>query len=94
MGTVATMNVSLPDDLVEFVRAETKTGGYGNQSDVVRDGLRLLREHKRKRQVLLKLLDEGLAASAAGNTKSLTDKAIHEIANRARERSRKRQGGR
>jgi antitoxin ParD1/3/4 len=87
---MATMNVSLPDDLVEFVRAETAHGGYGNQSDVVRDGLRLLRDQKQKREVLLRLLDEGHADIEAGKTAPLTSAKLRDIADRARERARKR----
>ncbi|MBV9409850.1 MAG: type II toxin-antitoxin system ParD family antitoxin [Candidatus Eremiobacteraeota bacterium] len=87
---MATMNVSLPDELVDFVRSETASGGYGNQSDVVRDALRLLREQKQKRAVLTRLLDEGRAAVAAGKTKPLTTTLLREIADRGRKRARKR----
>jgi antitoxin ParD1/3/4 len=88
---MATMNVSLPDDLVEFVKGETADGGYGNQSDVVRDGLRLLREQKQKRVVLMRLLEEGEAAVAAGRTKPLTTALLRDIAERAKERAKKGQ---
>jgi antitoxin ParD1/3/4 len=89
---MATMNVSLPDDLVEFVKTETVSGGYGNQSDVVRDGLRLLREQKQKRIVLMRLLEEGRSAVAAGRTKPLTSALLRDIAERGRKRSTKRRG--
>jgi antitoxin ParD1/3/4 len=89
---MATMNISLPDDLVEFVKGETTDGGYGNQSDVVRDGLRLLREQKQKRIVLMRLLDEGRVAVAAGRTKPLTTALLRDIAKRGRERAEKRRG--
>lgn len=87
---MATMNVSLPDDLVEFVKGETADGGYGNQSDVVRDGLRLLREQKQKRVVLMRLLEEGRAAAAAGRTKPLTTALLRDVAERGRERAKNR----
>ena len=64
-----TMNVSLPDDLVEFVKTELADGGYGNQSDVVRDGLRVLRERRNKRRVLMQLLHEGHVVACEGTTK-------------------------
>lgn len=89
---MATMNVSLPDDLVEFVKGEATLGGYGNQSDVIRDGLRLLREQKERRDVLLRLLHEGRAAADAGKTKVLTSELIRGIAERSRRRAAK--GGR
>jgi len=84
------MNVSLPDDLVEFVRAQSAEGGYGNQSDVVRDGLRLLREQKQKRAVLMRLLDEGQNDVAAGRTKPLTTALLRDIAARGQARAKKR----
>jgi putative addiction module CopG family antidote len=34
-----TMNVSLTDDLSEFVAQQLAEGGYNNQSEVVREGL-------------------------------------------------------
>ena len=36
------MNVSLPDDLVDFVEAKMTTGRYNSSSDVVHEALRLL----------------------------------------------------
>ena len=53
------MNVSLPDDLADFVKDEASQGGYGSQSDVVREGLRMLREYSQRRSVLRALLAQG-----------------------------------
>lgn len=86
------MNVSLPDDLIEFVREETMGGGYGNNSDVVRDGLRLLRERKQKRKLLLELLDEGHDDAVAGRTTPMTESRLRDVGDRARARARKREG--
>jgi len=87
---MATMNVSLPDDLVDFVKDETVQGGYGNQSDVVREGLRLLRERSQKRAVLRRLLAEGLADVAAGRTQPMTDEFLRGVADRAQARAKKK----
>jgi len=38
-----TINISLPSDLLRFVRERTRGGGYASASEVVREGLRLLR---------------------------------------------------
>lgn len=78
------MNVSLPEDLVEFVKTELADGGYGNQSDVVRDGLRVLREQRQKRRLLMQLLNEGRAAVHEGKTKSLSDRVLRDIAKRGK----------
>ena len=37
---MATMNVSLPDQMKEWVEAQTASGRYGNASDYVRDLIR------------------------------------------------------
>lgn len=89
MASMATMNVSLPDDLVAFVKHETAHGGYGNQSDVVREGLRLLRERTQKQSVLRRLLADGLADVAAGRTQPMTDDFLRGVADRARARAKK-----
>ncbi|MEI7732705.1 MAG: type II toxin-antitoxin system ParD family antitoxin [Verrucomicrobiota bacterium] len=43
------MNVSLSRTWEEYVRSEVATGEYGNASEVVRDALRMLREHQEMR---------------------------------------------
>ena len=87
---MATMNVSVPDDLVEFVQEETKEGGYTSNSEVVREGLRLLRARRQKRRLLLHALELGHDDTVAGRTTPLTEARILEIAARARERARER----
>jgi antitoxin ParD1/3/4 len=87
---MGTMNVSLPEDLIEFVREETRGGGYGNNSDVVRDGLRLLRERKRERTVLKRLLGEGAAEVAAGKDTPLTRADLRGMAQQAKVRGKTR----
>lgn len=37
-----TMNISLPADLVRFIRERVESGRYSSASEVIRDGLRLL----------------------------------------------------
>ncbi len=53
---MATMNVSLPDPLREWVDERVKTGQYANASDYVRD---LIRHDREVRQALLDALIEG-----------------------------------
>lgn len=38
----STMNISLPADLVRFIRERVESGCYSSASEVIRDGLRLL----------------------------------------------------
>jgi antitoxin ParD1/3/4 len=79
-----TMNVNLSDDLADYVTAQTRDGGYTNQSEVVREGLRLLRARDRKREALLAALDRGHAEAIAGKAKPLTKESLRDIARRGR----------
>ena len=79
------MNVSLSEDLVQFVSEQTQAGGYTSQSEVVREGLRLLRSRLDKRRALERALEAGLAAKDAGRVKPFTAKLLREIAARGRE---------
>jgi antitoxin ParD1/3/4 len=67
---MATMNVSLPSDMVEFVEHEVSGGGYGSSSEVVREALRLLRHEKaqqlEKLAILRREIDIGMEAAEAG----------------------------
>ena len=51
-----TMNVSLPAALAEFVEKEVASGNYATASEVVRDGLRMLREERAVYQEKLAIL--------------------------------------
>jgi len=52
---MATMNISLPDDMRSAVDAQTAARGYGTSSEYVRDLIR----RDLDRQALRELLDEG-----------------------------------
>ena len=77
------MNVSLTDDLNAFV-AEQLKAGYNNQSEVVRDGLRLLRARNDKLLQLRAAVELGIADAESGRTKPLTDDLLRDIAERGR----------
>jgi antitoxin ParD1/3/4 len=61
---MATMNVSLPDPLKQFVDEEVREGGFASTSDYMRD---LIRQRKRAKaeELLRKLIAEGLASGPA-----------------------------
>ncbi|MFM2045053.1 MAG: hypothetical protein RLY86_3629 [Pseudomonadota bacterium] len=56
-----TMNVSLPQALAEFVEEEVARGDYASASEVVRDGLRLLRRERDLHQDKLQALRHEIA---------------------------------
>lgn len=53
---MATMNVNLPADMVDFVEREVAAGGYSSVSDVVGDAIRLLRNDKARAHEKLEIL--------------------------------------
>lgn len=59
---MATMNVSLPDPMKDWVEAQARTGRYSNASDYVRDLIRRDQERSQKIAAMQKLVDEGMAS--------------------------------
>lgn len=58
---MATMNISLPDQMREWVEAQAKSGRYGNASDYMRDLIRHDQEREMKIAHMQKLVDEARA---------------------------------
>ena len=79
---MASMNISLPDPMKDWVNAQMKTGRYSNASDYVRDLIRQDQVRAEKTRALQALIDEGLASGT-------TDKTMDEILTTARQRASK-----
>jgi antitoxin ParD1/3/4 len=64
------MNVNLTPDLEALVQRKVQSGFYNNQSEVLREALRLLAEQDRRREAYLDqlrgALTEGLAQAERG----------------------------
>ena len=64
---MGTKNVSLPPDLEEYIDAKVASGEYAHASEVVRDALRLLRQHEaEKLEWLRNAIAEGIASGERG----------------------------
>lgn len=59
-------SITLGDHFDGFVREQIKVGRYGNASEVMRAGLRLLEEHESKLEALRQALIEGERSGDAG----------------------------
>ena len=59
-------SVSLGDHFDAFISSQIEAGRYGNASEVMRAGLRLLEEHEQKVAALRRALVEGEAGGDAG----------------------------
>jgi antitoxin ParD1/3/4 len=61
---MATMNVSLPDPLKQFVDDEVREGGFASTSDYMRDLIRQ-RQRAKAEELLRRLIAEGMASGPA-----------------------------
>ena len=68
---MATMNVSLPDAMKQWVEDRAGTGAYSNSSDYVRDLIRRDQERTAKIAAMQARVDEALAADES--TRSLEE---------------------
>ncbi|MCR6632051.1 MAG: type II toxin-antitoxin system ParD family antitoxin [Magnetospirillum sp.] len=76
-----TMNVSLSAEFVEFVEAEIASGEYGTASEVMRDGLRLLKREKAAREEKLAILRREVARGVdEAQSGQLSSRSIADIA--------------
>lgn len=57
---MATMNISLPEPMREWVQAQTANGQYANSSDYIRDLIRRDQQRARKFEALQNAISEGL----------------------------------
>lgn len=56
---MATMNISLPDEMRQFIEDQVATGLYSNASDYIRDAVR---DRMWSREALLAALEDGEAS--------------------------------
>ena len=60
------MNVSLTSELEKFVEGKVESGLYNNASEVVREGLRLLKEHDEIRMKWREQIERGWLQAQTG----------------------------
>jgi len=85
-----TMNVSLPQGLAEFVEQEIESGAYSTASEVVRDGLRLLRREKDAHQERVAILKREIQKGADELDRGeLSDLSIPDIWKALQDKKRK-----
>ena len=75
---MATMNISVPDPMKDWVQSQVETGTYANTSDYIRDLIRKDQENRSKITTLQKAITEGLESG-------ISKKSFDEIINEARQ---------
>ena len=63
---MATMNISLPDSMRDWVESRIDTGLYSNNSDYVRNLIRKDQLREEKVNAMQKAITDGLESGAAG----------------------------
>lgn len=72
---MATMNVSLPDPMKDWVEAQAKSGRYSNASDYVRDLIRRDQERAEKIARMQQLVTGGLESGVSDQSMDDIEKA-------------------
>lgn len=92
------MNVSLTPELEQYVNGKVQSGMYHTASEVVREGLRLLKEreelHQHKLAELRRAVQVGVDQADRGEVAPLTEELIADVKRRGRERRAARKPGR
>lgn len=65
---MATMNVSLPDQMKDWVESQAQKGRYANTSDYVRDLIRKDQDRAEKIARMQQLVNEGLDSGEGSRT--------------------------
>lgn len=63
---MATMNISLPDPMRDWVESQTSSGQYANNSDYVRDLIRRDQQRAAKLEALQDAITKGIESGSAG----------------------------
>ena len=84
---MTTLNISLPDQMKEFVEQQVGEGGYDNPSEYFRE---LLKEQQKRKaeEKLEELLREGLSSPASELTENDWEYVRSELEQRVAERNR------
>ncbi len=79
---MATMNISVPDPMKDWVQSQVNTGTYANTSDYIRDLIRQDQENRNKFQALQAAITQGLESGVSNKS---FDEIIEEARNRLKD---------
>jgi antitoxin ParD1/3/4 len=84
------MNVSLTPELEQYVNKRVQSGLYHSASEVIREGLRLLKEkdeiHQRKLEDLQREIQIGIDQADRGQVSTFTKETLKDIKDQGRKR--------
>jgi antitoxin ParD1/3/4 len=70
MQAAEKLSITLPAEMVRAIRAKVETGGYGSNSEVIREAMRGWLERERHFAMLEAAIDRGIADIDAGRFKT------------------------
>ena len=65
---MATMNISLPDPMRDWVQTQIQDGRYSSSSDYVRDLIRRDQEVRQQQQILQEAITDGLKSGISNRS--------------------------
>ncbi len=77
---MATMNVTLPETMQDWVEARTRAGRYDDTSDYVRDLIRRDQEREAKRAEFQALVTQGLESGTSSRSEDEIRRLSKELA--------------
>ena len=84
------MKISLTRELEQFVARKVASGSYRNASEVIREGLRVLRKNEKSRKETVQNLRReiliGIQQADGGKTSPFNDATLRRIKTRGRQR--------
>lgn len=83
---MATITISLPDAMKEWVEAQAATGRFGNSNEVVLDLIRREQVRSEKIAAMNRMVEEGLASG-------ISDRTVEEVLEEARRTALARASG-
>lgn len=84
------MNISLTPELERLVAEKVRSGMYQTSSEVIREGLRLLKERDERSESLRKDIRAGFESVERGEYTQYTASSVQKLANRVKAQGRKR----
>jgi antitoxin ParD1/3/4 len=73
MQTAEKLSITLPAEMVRIIRARVSSGGYGSNSEVIREAMRGWMERERLLIALDDSIAHGIADAEAGRIQSVAD---------------------
>ena len=82
------MHISLTPELEKFVQDKVASGRYSSASEVISEGLRLLEEQERLREVKLATLREDIQKGLASGSAIPGEQVFEELRTKAKQRKK------